>query len=283
MELYLNIIPLGENCRGVQSASRVYFGKDVKDLTLAECASLIGITNNPSRYDPYISAENNKERQEIILSEMLKQGYINQAQYDEAVAQELVFTNASREKKKSDDNYSWFVDQVINDVVNDLCDKTGYEYDIVYTMVKTGGYQIYSTVNPDVQAAVDQVYEDLSSLPATASSQQLQSGIVIVDNTTGDIVALAGGVGKSRAASSGTVRQEAFCPPAPSSSPSRSTRPPSSLASSRPRPSWTIRRIPLPIRRPGPRTSTRPTAASCPWRRLSSSRSIPSRSSSWRR
>ena len=161
MELYLNIIPLGENCRGVQSASRVYFGKDVKDLTLAECASLIGITNNPSRYDPYISAENNKERQEVILSEMLKQGYINQAQYDEAVAQELVFTNASREKKKSDDNYSWFVDQVINDVVNDLCDKTGYEYDIVYTMVKTGGYQIYSTVNPDVQAAVDQVYEDL--------------------------------------------------------------------------------------------------------------------------
>ena len=157
MELYLNIIPLGENCRGVQSASRVYFGKDVKDLTLAECASLIGITNNPSRDDPYISAENNKERQEIILSEMLKQGYINQAQYDEAVAQELVFTNASREKKKSDDNYSWFVDQVINDVVNDLCDKTGYEYDIVYTMVKTGGYQIYSTVNPDVQAAVDQV------------------------------------------------------------------------------------------------------------------------------
>jgi len=198
MELYLNIIPLGENCRGVQSASRVYFGKDVKDLTLAECASLIGITNNPSRYDPYISAENNKERQEIILSEMLKQGYINQAQYDEAVAQELVFTNASREKKKSDDNYSWFVDQVINDVVNDLCDKTGYEYDIVYTMVKTGGYQIYSTVNPDVQAAVDQVYEDLSSLPATASSQQLQSGIVIVDNTTGDIVALAGGVGKKQ-------------------------------------------------------------------------------------
>ena len=198
MELYLNIIPLGENCRGVQSASRVYFGKDVKDLTLAECASLIGITNNPSRYDPYISAENNKERQEVILSEMLKQGYINQAQYDEAVAQELVFTNASREKKKSDDNYSWFVDQVINDVVNDLCDKTGYEYDIVYTMVKTGGYQIYSTVNPDVQAAVDQVYEDLSSLPATASSQQLQSGIVIVDNTTGDIVALAGGVGKKQ-------------------------------------------------------------------------------------
>ncbi len=129
---------------------------------------------------------------------MLKQGYINQEQYDEAVAEELVFTNSSRDNSDtSDDYYSWFEDQVIRDVVSDLCDKTGYEYDIVYKMVMTGGYQIYSTVNPEVQAAVDAVYEDLQSLPATASSQQLQSGIVIVDNTTGDVVALAGGVGKA--------------------------------------------------------------------------------------
>ena len=202
MEWYLNIIPLGENCKGVQSASRVYFGKDVKDLSLAECASLIGITNNPSRYDPYISEANtreNKERQEVILTQMLKQGYINQEQHDEAVAEELVFTNSSRDNSDtSDDYYSWFEDQVIRDVVSDLCDKTGYEYDIVYKMVMTGGYQIYSTVNPEVQAAVDAVYEDLKSLPATASSQQLQSGIVIVDNTTGDVVALAGGVGRKQ-------------------------------------------------------------------------------------
>ena len=202
MEWYLNIIPLGENCKGVQSASRVYFGKDVKDLSLAECASLIGITNNPSRYDPYISEANtreNKERQEVILTQMLKQGYINQEQHDEAVAEELVFTNSSRDNSDtSDDYYSWFEDQVIRDVVSDLCDKTGYEYDIVYKMVMTGGYQIYSTVNPEVQAAVDAVYEDLQSLPATASSQQLQSGIVIVDNTTGDVVALAGGVGRKQ-------------------------------------------------------------------------------------
>lgn len=63
-------------------------------------------------------------------------------------------------------------------------------------MVMTGGYQIYSTYNPDAQAAVDAVYEDLSQIPETASSQQLQSGIVIIDNETGDIVAMAGGVGK---------------------------------------------------------------------------------------
>ena len=199
MEWYLNVIALGQNCEGVQSAAQVYFGKNVEELDLAQCASLIGITNNPSIYDPYLNPEKNKERQEIILGEMLSQGYITQKQYDEAKAEELVFVRKSTDDSDADEEYySYFEDQVIRDVVNDLCDKTGYDYDIVYKMVMTGGYQIYSTVNPDVQAAVDQVYEDLSSLPATASSQQLQSGIVIVDNTTGDIVALAGGVGKKQ-------------------------------------------------------------------------------------
>lgn len=138
MEWYLNIIPLGENCKGVQSASRVYFGQGRQGPEPGECASLIGITNNPSRYDPYISEANtreNKERQEVILTQMLKQGYINQEQHDEAVAEKLVFTNSSRDNSDtSDDYYSWFEDQVIRDVVSDLCDKTGYEYDIVYKM-----------------------------------------------------------------------------------------------------------------------------------------------------
>ena len=84
LEWYLNIIGLGENCSGVQSASQVYFGKNVEELSLAECASLIGITNNPSIYDPYINPEKNKERQEVILSQMYKQGYITESQYNEA-------------------------------------------------------------------------------------------------------------------------------------------------------------------------------------------------------
>lgn len=198
MELYLNIIALGENCSGVQSASQVYFGKNVEELDLAECASLIGITNNPSIYDPYINPEKNKERQEVILYQMLDQGYINQQQYDEAVAEELVFRNTSGESHTdgSEEYYSYFEDQVIRDVVGDLCEKTGYEYDIVYKMVMTGGYSIYSTYNPNVQAAVDAVYENLSNVPNTASSQQLQSAIVVCDNKTGDVIAMAGGVGE---------------------------------------------------------------------------------------
>lgn len=198
MEWYLNVIGLGENCSGVQSASQVYFGKNVEELDLAECSALIGITNNPSIFDPYISPEKNKERQETILWAMWDQGYITRDQYEQAIAEELVFRNASAEQETGGDYYSYFEDQVIRDVVNDLCEKTGYGYDIVYKMVMTGGYHIYSTLNPDVQAAVDAVYQNLDSIPKTNSSQQLQSGIVITDNKTGDIVAIAGGVGEKQ-------------------------------------------------------------------------------------
>ena len=198
MELYLNVIALGENCEGVESASQVYFGKSVSELDLAECAALIGITNNPSIYDPYINADKNKERQVIILDQMLEQKYIMQEQHDTAVAEELVLHNASGEASGDEDYYSYFEDQVINDVVRDLSEKTGYDQTIVRKMLMTGGYKIYSTLNPDVQAAVEEVYQNLDNIPNTASSQQLQSGIVIIDNKTGDVVAVAGGVGEKQ-------------------------------------------------------------------------------------
>lgn len=121
----------------------------MEELSLAECASLIGITNNPSIYDPYINPEKNKERQEIILAQMLDQHYITESQYNAAVKEELHLRNTSgSSKSESSTYYSYFVDQVIRDVVNDLCDKTGYAYDVVYKMVLTGGYQIYCTMNP---------------------------------------------------------------------------------------------------------------------------------------
>ena len=195
LEWYLNIIPLGQGCYGVQAASEVYFGKDVEDLSLAECASLIGITNNPSLYDPYINPENNKERQQIILREMLDQGMISKNQYNKALEEELVLVNTSGEDDGTS-YFSYFEDQVVNDVVYDLMEKTGYDYKVALRMLQTGGYKIYCTIDPAVQAKVDEIYEDLSKIPDTASSQQLESAIVITDNETGDIVALAGGVGK---------------------------------------------------------------------------------------
>ncbi len=194
----LNRIYLGEGCYGVKSAAQVYFGKELSELTLAECASLIGITNNPSIYDPYLNPEKNKERQEIILSEMLEQGYIEQPEYEEAVAQQLVLKNTSGEQDDETESeyYSYFIDQVIRDVTADLAEATGYTEETAELMIRTGGYSIYCTIDPEVQAAVDEIYTNLANIPETASSQQLQSAIVLIDNATGDVVALAGGVGE---------------------------------------------------------------------------------------
>lgn len=203
LEWYLNTIYLGERAYGVRTASYTYFGKDVSKLDLAECASLIAITNNPSLYDPYISEttkQNNKERQLDVLEAMLEQGYITQNQYNAAASKELVFTYAEsgiEETKNDSGYYSYFVDQVIRDVVNDLADATGYDTEVINRMILGGGYQIYATIDPEVQSAAEEIYENLENIPETDSAyQQLQSGIVIIDNETGDISAIVGGVGE---------------------------------------------------------------------------------------
>lgn len=204
MEWYLNTIYLGEAAYGVRTAAYTYFGKDVSELDLAECASLIAITNNPSIYDPYISDKTkakNKERQEFVLKAMLEQGYITENQFNTAIAKELVFTYAESgiENDVNDDSnyYSYFVDQVIRDVVNDLSEATGYDTEVINQMILGGGYQIYATIDPDVQSAAEEVYENLDNIPKTESAyQQLQSGIVIIDNETGDVSAIVGGVGE---------------------------------------------------------------------------------------
>lgn len=197
LEWYLNTIYLGESAYGVKSAANVYFGKDLSQLSVAECASLIGITNNPSIYDPYISVEKNKKRQELILDQMLAQGYITQSEHDEAVAEELVFVRGSGGGGTSSTVYSYFVDQVIRDVVADLVELTGYSSTIVNRMVTSGGYSIYATIDVDVQEALESVYTDISNIPETVGTfQQLQSGMTIIDNASGDIVAMVGGVGE---------------------------------------------------------------------------------------
>lgn len=233
MEWYMNTIFLGEGCYGVQSAARAYFGKDVGELTAAECASMISITNNPSLFDPYISEKRNRERQLIILSEMKEQGYLNEQEYQQAKAQELDFhsnfgdeetyacPNGDFEGIRDDfvkneedgrwycplcgavtgivdeqDYYSYYTDTIIRDVINDMMDEYGYTEQVASKKLSTGGYIIYAAIDMDIQKQVDAIYEDVSNVPATTSDKQMQSAIVVVDNVSGDIVAMAGGVGK---------------------------------------------------------------------------------------
>ena len=251
MEYYLNKIYLGQGTYGVKAASAAYFGKELEDLSIAECASLISITNNPSIFDPYggeleyggkitTGRERNRMRQLIVLEQMLDQGMITKQEYDEAVSQEMVFKYGidDEDKKftcpneecryrgkvgtfeeedgkyycpecgrevdidlgKSEEVYSWMVDTILEDVARDMAERDGHKWndqtrEDYLLRIQKGGYHIYSTIDVDVQEHLDSIYEDVENLPQARSKQQLQSAAVVIDNRTGDIVAMSGGVG----------------------------------------------------------------------------------------
>lgn len=197
MEWYLNVIYLGESCNGVGTAAKTYFNKDVMDLDLAECASIIGITNNPSKYDPYISRSNNKARQELILKEMYDQGYITNDEYTQAVAEKLVFKRGENEKYVMPIN-SYYVDTVIADVKADLMEEKGISAETADNLIYNGGLQIDSCLDMKAQNIVDGIYNDPANFPTvkSPSGESLQSAVVILDPYTGEIKALSGGIGK---------------------------------------------------------------------------------------
>ena len=197
MQWYLNVVYYGEGSYGVQAAAQTYFGKDIQNLDLAECAAIAGITNLPTYYDPFYSLANNKERQEIILHEMYKQGYITKEECDAAIAEELQFVRVE-EDTATHETYTYYEETVIADVIRDLMEEKGINEIAAKQLVYNGGYQIYCCMKPDIQQKVDSIYQNLDALPQSYSNptgQQLQSGIVVMDPHTGEIVALEGGTG----------------------------------------------------------------------------------------
>ena len=212
LEAYLNEVYFGYSCYGVVTASLKYFNKDVSELTLAECASLVAITNNPSLYDPLQTdwgLENNRTRQLLVLGAMLEQGKIDQAAYDAAKEENVVFSNGytilggrvdvDTDKKDDTDtdggdeqpeeetetatsSQSYFTDAVIEDVAAALVEKYGLTdstnpvtgevttaFEQGVNMVYGKGYKIYTTQNPDYQKIAEEVCTDTSNLPYTST------------------------------------------------------------------------------------------------------------------
>ncbi len=226
LTIYLNTIYLGNQCYGVQTAADMYFNKEASELSLAECATIIGITNNPSMYDPLRAdwcREKNRERQLLILSEMLAQGMIDQATHDAAVAEEVVFTNGwtnqgnyvgktsdgSTDKVVSTANNSYYTDAVIDDVASALVEYYGLTDDEpdangwvrtahakAVSMVYGKGLKIYTCQNPKYQEIAETVFENTSFTKYKDKyGQPLQAAITVMDPYTGDIVAMVGGTG----------------------------------------------------------------------------------------
>ena len=166
IESYLNTINLGQNCLGVQAASQRYFGKDVPDLTLSECAVIAGITQSPSTYDPITHPDNNKVRRNKVLKNMLEQGYISQKQYDEALADDVYARiQTTNTASQADNTYSYFVDALAQQVIQDLKDQLGYTDTQAYNAVYSGGLSIYSTQNQTMQQICDEEANDDSNYP----------------------------------------------------------------------------------------------------------------------
>ena len=193
LECYMNTIAMGNGIYGVEVAAEYYFGKKVQDLTIAECASLAGITNLPEYYRPDINPNNNLERRNIILGLMLDQGYITEEEYDVAINEEL--TVASNKAVLDVDVNNYFVDALIDDVVEALMEKYKIEKTHAELNVYNGGYKIYATIKPEIQEAMESVYTDENYILTSKDGAKLQGAMTIMDYE-GHIVGIVGGMGE---------------------------------------------------------------------------------------
>lgn len=194
LELYMNTIYLAQGVNGVQTASRLYFDKDVSELSLAQCASIAGITQYPSYYDPFLQPENNKAKQEVVLRKMLELGKISQEEHDQAVAEKLDFKKGNMQVKVSYQSY--MAETVISDAVRLLVEKEGLSETVAKKKIYSGGYQIISTVDPKVQSAIDNVFKKTSNFPKSPYDEIPQGAIVVMDPQTGHIKGMYGGIGE---------------------------------------------------------------------------------------
>jgi penicillin-binding protein 1A len=196
LQNYLNIINLSNGCYGVGAAADYYFSKSLDELTLFECASIAAITNNPSYYDPRRNPENNRQRALLILSQMYEQGYIDGEAYELAKNEELKLNIKSNGASEIN---LWYVDMVLEDVINDLMTQKGYTRAMANMAIYRGGLKIYTAMDYQLQLLVEKYYSNASNFGGVDGSDGQQSAIILIDTQNGDILAVAGAIGEKRA------------------------------------------------------------------------------------
>lgn len=196
IELYMNIIYLGENSYGVETAAHTYFNKTAAELSIAECAMIGGLAQAPSSVNPFSNYEKAKARQELVLGKMYELGYITKDEYDTAKAEELAVNKGTTSTSSSSNSY--FVDAVVEAVIDDIHEKYGVDKGEAQRMVYSNGYKIYTTVDPKIQADMESVYQDEKyfKLANGKYDPEIQSAMVIIDYSKGNVVGLVGGAGQ---------------------------------------------------------------------------------------
>ena len=200
LEAYMNITPFWYNMTGIQTAANFYFNKDVSQLTPAEAASIVAITKSPKYNNPIKYPENNKKRQQYILSQMYKYGSISSEEYEAALKEELHFVGNNKvettDQPQTNNVSSYFVDSALNQAQEIIKDIYGLK-DISEALnkLRTNGYRIYTTQNIDFQSTLEAKFKD----PKTFSSRKLedppQAATVIMDYK-GNVQGIVGGIGE---------------------------------------------------------------------------------------
>lgn len=175
LEYYLNTINLGGNCLGVQTAAHRYFGKNVWELTLSECTVLAATTSNPSRYNPLTHPKENAVRRKIVIEKMYEQNFITYDQKNYALDDDVYSRIQTVDNATSGSTvFSYFTDAVYNQVCDDLQSKLGYSASQAYKLLYSGGLQIYSTMDPSIQAIVDEEINNADNYISSTGSRLLE-------------------------------------------------------------------------------------------------------------
>ena len=196
LESYLNTIYLGAGASGIEVASHTYFNKSVTEVNLAEAATLAAVIQLPETYNPYRgeeAAKKLKKRKEIVLAKMLELKKINKEEYEEALKYEIKYEKG---KIATGTTYTYFVDAVIESVAADLMEKQNVSKEMALQMLYGNGYKIYTTQVPSVQKSIDEAFSNKSWFYNDKAGTFMQAGMVIIDNSNGNVVGLSGGAGE---------------------------------------------------------------------------------------
>lgn len=205
LEAYLNTIYLGSGCYGVKTAAETYFGKDLDELNLAECALLAAITQNPYKFNLYTNLEGAQVRQKYCLDSMLAEGKITEKQYAKAINKKIKLASrkatTTTENDDEDTEYqSYYVDYVIDEVIADLMSEYSYDQSEAWQMVYCGGLRIETACDLDVQNKLNDIYENRKGFPYSVKDKygELPDSACTIMDYQGRIVALVGGTGKKQ-------------------------------------------------------------------------------------
>lgn len=194
-EVYLNIVPMGERISGIGLAAENYFGKAPSELTVWEAATLVGIANAPTRYNPRKNKSGCLKKRNDVLYSMRQCGVITEEEYENAVSRDLFLIEKAIDNEEIN---SWFIETVSDDVVRDLSQEKNISEEIARALILNGGLSIYTTVNPEIQRILEKNFEDETLFPESIKNG-LNYSMVVSDAKTGNLLGIVGGVGKKNA------------------------------------------------------------------------------------